>query len=103
MPATIDTSLSPLLDVRTDLAAAIELATGMRCHDSYVQGFATPCVILTGNGWRQATPGQLAYTVQVNCVLANQAGDLANDVEELARLVTVACIDAGWGVPEVPP
>lgn len=99
---TIDTSVSPLLDVRTDLATAIETATGYACHPSYVEGFATPCLILTGNGWTATTPERIAYRVQVNAVYATQAGDLATGVEELARLAAVACIDAGWAVYEVP-
>ena len=102
MTATIDTSTSPLLDARTDLASAIETATGWETHASYVEGFATPCIILTGNGWTGFARNKIGYRVQVNCVTANQAGDLSDAVEELARVTALACIDAGWAVKEVP-
>jgi hypothetical protein len=103
MPATVDTSVSPLLAVRTALAADIEAAVGWTCYPSPTEGFATPCVILSPGGWTQATSLWSAYTVTVSCVVANQGGSTADDVEEVARLVANAIIATGqWGVPEVP-
>jgi len=99
---TIDTSVSPFRDVRTDLAAAIEAATGWTTFPTYVTAFSTPCVILTGGGWAMTATGLTGYRVSVSCVLANQAGDLSDEVEEIARLAALACIDNQWAVPEVP-
>ena len=99
---TIDVTVSPFRDVRTDLATAIEDATGWTTYPTFVAAFATPCVILTGGGWVQSSTGLTGYKVSVNCVLANQGGDLSDEVEEIARLAAIACIDAQWAVLEVP-
>ena len=95
MTAIVDTAVSPLLDARTTLAAAIEAATGYQCHASYEPSLTTPCYVLTGNGLVSTTSGIVVYRVMVTALYANQAGDLADGVEELARLALAACVDAG--------
>lgn len=101
MTATVDTTVSPLLAARQQLAAALEAATGYTAHPSYVEGFASPCIIITPNGWEAVTPTQVLYAVKVSAVVANQSGQLGDAVEELARLCVVGCMDASWAVPMV--
>ena len=103
MTVIVDTALSPLLDARTDLATAIELATGYTCHPSMETALATPCYVLSPDGWVTVTPTTVAAKFTVTCLYANQAGDLADGVEELARLAWVACIDHGCRMIECPP
>jgi len=88
MTVIVDTALSPLLDARTDLATAIETATGYTCHPSHETALATPCYVLEPAGWVTVTPTTV---------------DLADGVEELARLAWVACIDHGCRMIECPP
>lgn len=95
MTATIDQSVSPLLDARQQLADAIATDSGYTCHDSFTAGFATPCYVLTGAGWAPDASGIILYRVQVTCLYADQAGQLVGGVEELARLAHMACIDFG--------
>lgn len=106
MTVTVNTTLSPLLDVRTNLAAAIELSTGYRTHASHTASVASPCIVLEGDGWVTNVVGDQStvyYRITVTCLLANQAGGLATSVEELARLAFVACLDFGCRIPtEVP-
>ena len=103
MTAIVDTALSPLLDARDGLAAAIEAATGYTCHTSKPAGVATPCYVLEGAGWvALAGDNTVAYKVNLTCLYANQAGDLADGVEELARAAYVACLDHGCRMIEVP-
>ena len=95
MTAIVDTALSPLLDARDGLAAAIEAATGYTCHASKPAGVATPCVVLEGAGWvshQNADQSIIIYKMNVTCLYANQAGDLADGVEELARVTWNACV-----------
>jgi hypothetical protein len=99
---TIDVTVSPFRAARADLATAIEAATGWTVHPSYTAAITTPCIILTGGGFTQVTADQYGYTVAVNCVLANQGGDLADEVEEVARLAVLACIDNQWAARDVP-
>jgi hypothetical protein len=106
MTAIVDTALSPLLDARTGLAAAVEAATGYTCHPSHETALATPCMVLEGDGWVTNVVGDQStvyYRMTLTCLYANQAGDLADGVEELARLAFVACLDYGARIPtEVP-
>lgn len=103
MTAIVDTALSPLLDARTALAASIETATGYPVYASKPAGVATPCIVLEGAGWVQLmAAGDVAYKMNVTCLYANQAGDLADGVEEMARLAYVACLDANCRMIEVP-
>ena len=103
MTVTIDTAISPLLDARQGLATAIEAATGYTCHPSHETALATPCVVLEPDGWvTRMASGDPAYRIQVTCLYANQAGDLADGVEELARLTYLACVDYGCRMVEVP-
>ena len=103
MTAIIDTALSPLLDARADLATAITADTGYPCHSSKPAGVATPCVVLEGAGWvNYMGSADIIYKINVTCLYANQAGDLADGVEEMARNVYVACVDFGCRMIEVP-
>lgn len=103
MTVIIDTSISPFLDARDGLATAIETATTYTVHPSFEAAIATPCVVLTGDGWAQVSSDHVVgYRIKVTCLYANQAGDLAAGVEELARLVYTACVDYGCSIPEVP-
>ena len=102
MTAIVDTALSPLLDARETLATAIETASGYTCHSSFEPGVTTPCYVLTPNGWLFTNHGLFVYRITVTCLYANQAGDLGDGVEELARLATIACVDAGFKTPQVP-
>ncbi len=96
MTAIVDTSLSPLIDARDGLASAITTATGYTCHTSKPASVTTPCVVLEGAGWvTLALDNVVAYKINVTCLYANQAGELADGVEELARAVYVACSDYG--------
>lgn len=99
---TIDTAVSPLLDARTQIAAAIEAATERKCHASYTEAFATPCVVLQGAGYTMSVTGYVTYKITVTALYANQSGDAGEGVEELARLAVIACVDAGAGVFDVP-
>lgn len=96
----IDLSDSPLLEAREQLAAAITTA-GWTCHASFTARTTTPCVILTGNGWKINTQGLVGYITQVTCLYGGSSSP-ADAVEELARQVVIACVEAGWGVFEVP-
>jgi len=103
MTAIVDTALSPLIDARDGLATALETATGYTCHTSKPAGVATPCLVLEGNGWVSlAADNVVAYKINVTCLYANQSGDLADGVEEMARLAYVACVDYGCRMIEVP-
>lgn len=102
MTATVDVTISPLLDARTRLAAAIESATGYQCHASFENAIATPCYVLQPNGWvALAIDNLVAYRVQLTALYANQSGDLGDGVEELARLAYIACADFGAKFIEV--
>lgn len=100
MTAPVDLTGSPLVDAREQLAAAITDA-GWTCHPRFTARIATPAVILSGNGWKVTTSGLVTYLVQVTCLYGGSASP-TDAVEELARQVVVACVDAGWGVFEVP-
>ncbi len=102
MTATVNTALSPFLDARQGLATAIQAATGYTCHPSHEAAIATPCYVLEGDGWVSlAADNVVAYKIKVTCLYANQSGDLADGVEELARLAYVACADYGCRGVEV--
>jgi hypothetical protein len=99
---TVDQAVSPLLDAREILAAALVADTGYHAYPSFTAAVATPCYVLQGNGWQVSTSGRVIYKVLVTCLYSNQAGELHGGVEELARLAVVACADAGFGVFDVP-
>lgn len=100
MTVTVDQTISPLLDARQQLAEALQDATGYTCHDSYTAGFATPCYVLTGDGWTPDASGIVLYRVQITCLYGNQSGQIVGGVEELARLAHIACIDFGARVDQ---
>jgi len=105
MTVTVDLAPSPLADARTNLAAAIETATGYTTHPSKPAGVATPCIVVEPAGWvshQTADMSVVIYKMTVTCLLANQGGNLAESVEELARLAWVACLDHGCKMPECP-
>lgn len=103
MTATVDTSVSPFLDARTSVAAAIESATGYECHASHTPGVATPCYVIEPDGWVVLTAASVvAYRLRVTALYGNQSGDLADGVEELARLAYNALATFGCRTVEVP-
>jgi hypothetical protein len=64
---------------------------------------STPCYVLEGDGWVVLTAANVvAYRLRVTALYANQAGDLADGVEELARLAYLACVSYGCRTVEVP-
>lgn len=101
-----DVSASPLLATRTSLAAALESATGFTCHASMTNALSTPCYVLQPAGWQFDTGGGNAwvpiYRATVTCLYADQSGDLADAVEEMARQAAEVCADEGWRIPDVP-
>lgn len=103
MTAIVNTALSPFLDARTGLAAAIESATGYECHPSKPSGVSTPCYVLEGDGWvTLAADNVVGYRINVTALYATQSGEVADGVEELARLAWVAAADYGCRTVEAP-
>lgn len=99
----VDSTLSPLLEARASLAAAIEAATGYPCHDSYTPAVNSPCIILEPAGWQELNAVVDIYRVRVSCLYASKDGaDVSNAVEELARLAYAAGRAFGWRAVEVP-
>ena len=95
---------STLAAARTALAASLESATGYTCHPSYEKSLSTPCYVLEPDGWQffNAAGSGVLYRLRLSCVYADQSGDTALGVEELARAAYLAFTDAGWKTPDVP-
>lgn len=100
----VDSSTSPLLAARTALAAAVESATGYTCHASFTTAVVSPCIIIEPDGWQPLlSSGGTVYRVKVSCLYASKdTTDMANGVEELARVTYNAARDQGWRTPDVP-
>ena len=93
-----------LATARTALAAALESATGYTCHPSYTTALHTPCYVLEPDGWQffNAAGTGVLYRLRLSCLYADQSGDTALGVEELARAAYIAFTEAGWKTPDVP-
>jgi len=98
---TVDQTVSPLADARSELAASLEADTGYTCHEQYTEAFATPCYMLTGNGHTGIRNGICLYTVRVYSLFGPRT-EAPGQVEELGRLAAVACADFGARVETVP-
>lgn len=100
----VDSTLSPLLEARAELASTIQAATGYACHASKPAALSSPCIILEPDGWQPFTAsGAVIYRVRVTVLYASKdETDMANGVEELARLAYTAGVAAGWRAVEVP-
>lgn len=100
----VDSSVSPLLTARVELASAIQSTTGYTCHDTKPAALSTPCIVLEPDGWQPfAASGATIYRVRVTVLYASKdEADMTNGVEELARLAYVAGGAEGWRAVEVP-
>lgn len=98
-----DALANNLVEARTNLATALETATGYTAHPSLETALHTPCYVLQPDGWQWFTAsGTALYRVTVTSLYGDQTGDTANAVEELARAAAVVCQDNGWRIPDVP-
>lgn len=94
---------STLAAARTALATALEAATGYTCHPSYTSALHTPCYVLEPDGWQHfGGGGAVLYRLRLSILYADQSGDTALGVEELARAAHVAWSDAGWAAYDIP-
>jgi hypothetical protein len=57
---------------------------------------------LEPDGWQWFTPATVLYRLRLSCLYADQSGDTALAVEEMARAANVAWSDAGWKTFDIP-